>query len=163
MGENLLSRLCPQWLNMPLHSLGPGPQLGSLSQQPPPLQELHGVSTWLCCCCLWPLLHQHLRERGRRRPVWRCLWNVVPPVLHRCFQIIIPETWWQWHSICLPILLYGPASCQNNSTWASSVFPHWWSLMQSLKQPSRPLSPHAQQLWYSSKYFQWSLPAHRSD
>ena len=51
MGENLLSRLCPQWLNMPLHSLGPGPQLGSLSQQPPPLQELHGVSTCAVVVC----------------------------------------------------------------------------------------------------------------
>ena len=39
-GRNLLPRLPPQWLSMPLHFLGPGLQLGFLSQQLLPPEEL---------------------------------------------------------------------------------------------------------------------------
>ena len=88
----------------------------------PSIHPLHVLT------CLWPMLCQHSREWGRRHPVWKCLWNVVPQVLHRCFQITVPEICWQRHSICLPMLLYGPASWKNNSTRVSSVLFHWWSL-----------------------------------
>ena len=115
-GENLLPSLSPQRLSMPLHSRGPGLQLGFLSQQPPPPEELVSLhALTLSVTSATPTFTRtrktpsSVKVRGTTGTAW-----VFPD--HNFRNLLDP--------ICLPILLYGPASCQNNSTRVSSVLSH---------------------------------------